>query len=127
MCTGWVAPPGLSADASQNLPYRPVSDFERGDYVLSGACLWFKWSWGNVVDVVADRLQGNAEKNFHHLVFPVTRGKELLNGLRFRIAAFADQFSHQTHEGVELGIWNGCIVVNCCDNLWGREEALRNC
>ena len=67
-----------------------------------------------MVDVVADRLQGNAEKNFHHMVFPVTRGKELLNGLRFRIAAFADQFSHQAHESIELGVWNGHVVTNSC-------------
>lgn len=61
-----------------------------------------KWCWRNVVETAADRLQGNAEKNLHNLLLPVTRGKELLNSLRVRIAAFADQFSHQTHEGNEL-------------------------
>src|SRR5262244_1943539 len=58
--------------------------------------------WGNVVEIIADRLQGNAEKNLHNLLLAVTRVKKGLNGLRFGIAAFVDQFSHQSYEGIEL-------------------------
>ena len=79
-----------------------------------------------MVKVVADRLQRDAEQKLHHLLLFVACGQEVLNGLFFRIAAFADKFSHQGHEGIELGIRNRRVVVNCRYNFGRRvEESLR--
>ena len=59
-----------------------------------------------MVEVVTDGLQGDSEQKLHHLLFFVARGQELANGFVFRVAAFADKFSHQVHQGIELGIGN---------------------
>jgi hypothetical protein len=56
----------------------------------------------------------------------VACGQKLLNGLFFRIAAFADKLSYQGHEGIELGVWNRRVVVNCCYDFSRHvEKALR--
>lgn len=47
-----------------------------------------------MVKVVADCLQGDAEQKLHHLLLLVACGQKLLNGLFFRVAAFADKFFH---------------------------------
>ena len=45
-----------------------------------------------MVEAVADGLQRDPKQELHHLLFRVARGQELLYGLVFRIAAFADKF-----------------------------------
>lgn len=50
-----------------------------------------------MLKVVADGLQRDTEQKFHHLLLFVACGQKLPNGLFFRIAAFADKFSHQGH------------------------------
>ena len=68
-----------------------------------------------MVEVVADGLQRDPKQKFHHLLLLIAGGKELLNGLLFRIAAFSDKFFHQADESVELGVWNGCTVAEIGD------------
>jgi hypothetical protein len=78
-----------------------------------------------VVKVVADRLQRDTERKLHHLLLFAAGCQKLLNRFVFPIAAFANKFPHQAHQGVELDVWNRQIVVSCCDNFNGRvEEAL---
>src|SRR5260370_5349515 len=81
-----------------------------------------KRRWGNVVEVVADRLQRDTQQKLHHLFLFITCGEELLNGLLFRIAAFAHKFFYQVHEGIELGIWHRRIGLNCCNDFSGGTE-----
>ena len=75
-----------------------------------------------MVQVIADRLQRDAKQKLHHLLLFVACGQKLLNGLFFGMAAFADKFSHQGHKGVELGIRNRRVVVNCGDDFSRRVE-----
>ena len=79
-----------------------------------------------MVEVVTDGLQGDSEQKLHHLLFFVARGQELANGFVFRITAFANKFSHQVHQSIELGIRDREVCVECRDNFWGGEEALRD-
>lgn len=75
-----------------------------------------------MVKIIADRLQRDAEKKLHHLLLFITRGQKVLNALFLRIATFADKFSHQGHQRIELGIRNRRVVLNRCYDLSRRVE-----
>src|SRR5215470_4225663 len=64
----------------------------------------------DVLEIVADGLESNAEQQFHHLLLPVASGDEVLYSFFLRIAALANQFLHEGHEGIELLIGYGVLL-----------------
>jgi hypothetical protein len=90
--------------------------------LLSPAKAWSSGVGENVVEVDADRLQRYTSRSSITCSFFITCGEEVLNGLFFRIAAFAHKFFRQVHEGIELGIWHRRIVLNGCNDFSGDTE-----
>jgi hypothetical protein len=67
----------------------------------------------DVVEVVADGLQGDAQQKLHHLLLLVASRNERLKSFIFDIAAFSDDFRDQGHQSIELCVWNGLTIENC--------------
>ncbi len=61
----------------------------------------------DVVEIVADGLQRDAQQKLHHLLLLVASCNELLKSFIFDIAAFTDDFRDQGHRALSFASGTG--------------------